>query len=330
MNIHLLILLCAVIAAPTPRIAGVHDFGIVLRTGEGPDGCDRFGAREPFVLADGRHYRLFYDGLGPEGPMACLATSDDLIHWLRCGPILKRGAKGAPDSACACSPWVIRDGDVWQMFYVGSRRVNPPPDCLAHTPLATMRATAPSSAGPWTRRDDLAGISPIRGTWFDASATPGAIIRTARGYEMFISGSSGHSSPMNRTVGLTWTRNLSEPWRSLEPILPASEQVENASIWHDEASGMWYLFVNHVTDPYWWRPASAVRLYWSRDYRRWNPLDKAVVLDGSNCAWAPHLGIGMATVIQVGQRLAMVYDAQPDNGPRSIGLAWIDLPIHLR
>lgn len=82
------------------------------------------------------------------------------------------------------------------------------------------------------------------------------------------------------------------------------------------------------------RPVPAARdavwVYWSRDPERWNPADKAVVLDGRSCRWSSAC-IGLASVARVGDRLALFYDAPGGAGAghmrRSIGLAWLDLPL---
>src|SRR5215213_6124435 len=59
---------------------GLTDLGPVLRHGDGPDGCDRYGAREAIVYSDaatpGRWW-LHYDGAGDAGWLACAASSDD-------------------------------------------------------------------------------------------------------------------------------------------------------------------------------------------------------------------------------------------------------------
>ncbi len=78
-----------------------RDQGVVLRYGDGPEDCDKLGAREAIVFQSGGKYYLHYDGAGPRGWRACLAESDDLVHWTKKGPILDFGAPGEPDSACA-------------------------------------------------------------------------------------------------------------------------------------------------------------------------------------------------------------------------------------
>ena len=44
---------------------------------------------------------MHYDGAGTTGWLACLAVSDDLVHWTKKGPVLDLGRAGADDSASA-------------------------------------------------------------------------------------------------------------------------------------------------------------------------------------------------------------------------------------
>ena len=38
---------------------------------------------------------LHYDGAGPKGWLACLATSKDLVNWTKHEPVLDFGAQGS-------------------------------------------------------------------------------------------------------------------------------------------------------------------------------------------------------------------------------------------
>jgi hypothetical protein len=63
---------------------------------------------------------------------------------------------------------------------------------------------------------------------------------------------------------------------------------------------------------------------------RWNPDNKAVVLDGTNCRWSRKC-IGLPSVVKVDKRLAIFHDAPGGNSnshmKRDVGLAWLDLPL---
>ena len=71
-------------------------------------------------------------------------------------------------------------------------------------------------------------------------------------------------------------------------------------------------------------------MYWSKDLNKWEANHKAVVLDGKNCTWSRKC-IGMPSVVQIGKRLAIFYDAPGDDSKshmgRDIGLAWLNLPL---
>ncbi|MHB8901555.1 MAG: hypothetical protein ACYC6Y_22615, partial [Thermoguttaceae bacterium] len=73
-----------------------------------------------------------------------------------------------------------------------------------------------------------------------------------------------------------------------------------------------------------------VWVYWSKDLNQWSTDRKAVVLDGKNCTWSRKC-IGLPSVVQVIDRLAIVYDApggdRKSHMNRDVGLAWLDLPL---
>ncbi|MCF6286893.1 MAG: hypothetical protein L3K26_17145, partial [Candidatus Hydrogenedentes bacterium] len=76
----------------------------------------------------------------------------------------------------------------------------------------------------------------------------------------------------------------------------------------------------------------AIWVYWSKDLEHWRVEDKAVVLDGKNCRWSTKC-IGLPSVLPVGERLAIYYDApggtSTSHMERDIGLAWLDLPLRI-
>ena len=74
------------------------DQGVVLRHGDGPGKCDYLGARDIWVFESGGTYYMHYDAAGPAGWLAALATSKDLVHWVKQGPALELGKPGDDDS----------------------------------------------------------------------------------------------------------------------------------------------------------------------------------------------------------------------------------------
>ncbi len=310
-----------------------QDQGVVLRHGGGPGDCDRRGAREAIVFADNGTYYLHYDGAGPHGWLACLATSQDLVHWQKHGPVLDFGPPGQPDSASASAPWVIHDGEWWHMYYLGTPHVSPAPDFVPMFPYQTLTARSHSPAGPWEKQYDRAPFTAQPGTYYSSTASPGDLVKWHREFLMFFSASK-EDHGTKRTLSLARAKQLDGPWAvQPDPIFPPDEQVENSSLYFERSSKTWFLFTNHIgindrgqefTDAIW--------VYWSRDLNRWDRRHKAVVLDGRNCAWSQNC-IGMPTVIRVGERLALMYDAPGGDSlshmQRDIGLAWLDLPLKM-
>lgn len=302
------------------------DQGVVIRHGDGPGRCDLLGAREALIFQEDGTYHLFYDGAGPKGWLACLATSRDLKVWEKKGPILDLGKPGESDSASASSPWVVSDGKGWHMYYLGTPRATGAPDRIPSPPYLTMKARSRSLAGPWIKQPDVIPFRTRPGTYYQATASPGDIVKQGEDYLMFFSAS------FKRTIGIARTRDLDGAWMiDPRPIVPPDEQIENSSLYFEPSNKTWFLFTNHIgcyrnTPEY----TDAVWVYWSQDLNAWDAANKAVVLDGRNCTWSKRC-IGMPSVIVVGKRLAIFYDAPGGDSTshmeRDIGLGWLDLPL---
>jgi predicted GH43/DUF377 family glycosyl hydrolase len=312
------------------------DHGIVLRHGDGPDQCDYLGARDVWVWEHKGAYYMLYDGTGPKAWLACLATSKDLVNWTKKGPVLDLGQAGEDDSASASYGVTFFNGTDWDMFYLGTPHAKPPPDLVPYFPYLTMKARSLSPTGPWIKQRDVIPFRPKPGTYYSTTASPGHVVRHGDKFLMFFSSST--IRPVLRTLGIARTGDLNGPWSiDPEPIVPMEEQVENTSLYHDEASDTWFLFTNHVGVENGLEYTDAIWVYWSKDLTHWDRTHKAVVLDRQNCTWSKHI-IGVPSVVKVGNRLAIFYDGNSaDNIPagikshmnRDVGLAWLDLPLIL-
>lgn len=308
------------------------DEGIVMKYGDGKDSCDTYGAREAVVNKEGDTYYLFYDGAGKRGWLACLAESKDLRHWTKKGPILTLGGPGKNDSKSASSPWVIKEKNEWHMFYVGAKNTTPAPYRIPSLPYLTMKAKATSLRGPWIKQYDVTALPPKDDSYYSVTSSPGYVVKHNGEFFMFFSGATPDGKGIKRTLGLARTKDLNSSWKiEEEPVVPIAEQIENSSVYYEPTTKTWFLFTNHVgIDEKGGEYTDAIWVYWSKDIHKWNPQDKAVALDGINSIWAKG-AIGMPTVIKQGNRLALLYDAaegtSTDHMFRSIGLAWIDLPL---
>ncbi len=306
------------------------DQGVVLRHGDGPDGSDALGARDVWAFRSGDQYFMHYDAAGPSGWLAALATSSDGARFDKRGPILQLGRNGEGDSASASYGTTYFDGRDWHMFYLGTPNSTSPPDRIPAFPYLTMKAISRSPTGPWTKQPEVAPFRPQPGSYYSETASPGQIVRHGDDYLQFF------SAAMPRTIGIARTRDLNGPWTiNPSPILPPSEQIENASLYFQESTKTWFLFTNHVGLRDGVEFTDAIWVYWTQDLERWDPARKAVVLDGRNSNWSKTV-IGLPSVLPIGDRLAIYYDGLSADGAagepfshmrRDIGLAWLDLPI---
>jgi predicted GH43/DUF377 family glycosyl hydrolase len=309
-----------------------RDEGIVLRHGDGPDSCDVYGAREAIVFEENGLYYLHYDGAGKAGWQACLAVSRDLTAWTKKGVVLRLGEAGKLDCKSASSPWVIKEGKTWHMFYLGTPNVSPPPDRIPSFPYLTMKARSASPEGPWEKQYDVVPFVPRKGTYYEATASPGFIVNSGSEFLQFFSASIMAGPNIKRTLGIARTNDLDATWKvDAAPIMPLEEQIENSSLFFEEKNNRWFLFTNHIgLDEKGVEYTDAIWVYWSNDLNTWNVHDKAIVLDGQNCTWANGT-IGMPSVIKVGTKLALLYDGREGKSTehmrRDIGLAWLDLPL---
>ncbi len=308
------------------------DHGIVLRYGDGPGKCDLLGARDVWVFEDDGTYYLHYDAAGPNGWLCSQAVSKDLLTWEKKGPILDFGKPDEEDSKSASYGVTYFDGQEWHMFYLGTPNVSDPPDLVPSFPYLTMKAKGKSAAGPWIKQKDVVPFRTSPNTYYSITASPGMVIKHKDEYLQFFSATTqkpGNPS-VQRTLGIARTKDLDGPWTpDPQPMVPIEEQIENSTLYYEESISTWFLFTNHIgidegeyTDAIW--------VYWSKDLNRWDPENKAVVLDGQNCTWSDKC-IGLPSLVKSGQRLALFYDSpggtSTSHMKRHVGLAWLDLPL---
>ncbi len=298
--------------AATPRFEARYDAtdqGPIIRHGDGPDGCDAHGMREPSIVQQDSKFYLFYDGCAAPGWIACLATSDDLKTWKKHGRVLSLGPAGSDDSATASSPWLRKQGDTWYMYYLISAAASPAPDYVPIGPYLARMATSKSIMGPWIQHRDYV---PFRGTY------AGDIIWYHGEYMMFVNGGQG----------IARTKDLSKPW-TVDAKRQITLPMENSSIYFEPSNGYYWMFLNHIR-LYPYPHTDATYVFWTKNPNKWSDRDHAVVLDGRNSKWSKAI-TGMATVTKVGNRLAIFYDGNDSTDighmGRDIGLAWLDLPL---
>jgi predicted GH43/DUF377 family glycosyl hydrolase len=173
------------------------------------------------------------------------------------------------------------------------------------------------------------------GTYYADTASPGQIVKQGDEYLMFFSAAAYTAEPKKRlvrTLSIARTKNLDEEWAiDSQPALPPEHQIENSAVYFEPALETWFLFTNHIGLDGGGEYTESIWVYWSRNINVWNPEQRAIVLDRSNCSWSKRC-IGMPSVVRVGERLAVFYDAsttQSGNMGRDVGLAWLNLPLKI-
>lgn len=309
-----------------------RDAGPVLRHGDGPNRCDVYGSRDIWAYQDDGTLYMNYDGAGDQGWLACLATSEDGSNWTKQGSVLQLGAPGSDDGGSASYGVTYRaaPGD-WHMFYLGTPNTTSPPDRIPTFPYLTLKAHGPGPAGPWSKQPDVVPFRPQPGTYYSTTASPGQVVQHDGEYLQFFSASTQNAAGTQRTIGIARSHDLNGSWRiDPEPIVPLDEQIENTSLYYEQANDTWFLFTDHIALDAFGEYTDAALVYWTRDLNHWDPQDKAVVLDRTNCAWSPYV-IGLPSVVPVGGRLAVFYDGRPapdtSHMGRDVGVAWLDLPL---
>lgn len=321
---------------PLPSLRmDAKDYGAVIKYGDGPNQCDMLGARDVWVFEDKGTYYMHYDAAGPKGWLSSLAISKDLVNWEKKGPILDFGKPGEDDSKSAAYGVTYLDDDQWHMFYLGTPNVTAPPDLIPGFPYLTMKAKGSSPTGPWIKQKDVIPFRTKPGTYYLITVSPGHTIKNGDEYLQFFSATTKkEGNPcVQRTLGIARTKDLDGSWTvDPQPMVPIEEQIENSTIYYEEGIDTWFLFTNHIGIDEGTEFTDAIWVYWSKDLNKWNPENKAVVLDGNNCSWSNKC-IGLPSVVKVDNRLALFYDAPEGNSTshmkRNIGLAWLDLPLSI-
>jgi predicted GH43/DUF377 family glycosyl hydrolase len=316
-------------ARPDPALRlDAEDHGVVLRHGDGPGGCDALGARDVVTWRIDDTWYMNYDGAGATGWLCCFAISKDGEHWTKAGPVLELGAPGAPDAGSASYGVPVVAPDGWHLFYLGAAKTSAPPERIPAVPYVTLKARGPGPGGPWTKQPEVVPFAPAPGTFYADTASPGMVFNYNGAYYQAFSAASG--DPLQRGLGLAHTTDLNGPWTvEPAPLLPLTEQIENSAVFHEAANDTWFLFTNHVqlagqefNDSIW--------VYWSKDPTKWDPANKAVVLDGHNCCWSRRV-IGLPSIVPLEDRIALFYDGSSAPGTpmmgRDVGLAYLPRPL---
>lgn len=80
---------------------------------------DELSVTNPNVIFDGTKYHMWYKGSDAMYSRIHYATSEDCLNWKKQGVVVPLGNDGESDSHHINDPFVIFDGNVFKMWYVG-------------------------------------------------------------------------------------------------------------------------------------------------------------------------------------------------------------------
>ena len=142
-------------------------------------------------------YRMYYSGVSPDLRAIGYATSTDGITWTkRSTPVLLPGLPGTRDAFAVANPSVIKDGDLYKMWYEGDDSTFKAIGYATSVDGVTWeRAGLPSTL----QQDPLGGGDPkIR---FGIYAP--TVWKTATGYKMLFVGRNANDPTATRLLGAT-------------------------------------------------------------------------------------------------------------------------------
>jgi hypothetical protein len=258
------------------RMSSVRDMGVVLQSASS-------GLAYPVAEYDRSGFHLFYEMPDSDDPRCRLAISADGVSWTRQGLV-----------------------NLSATFFAGHWHLD------YSDQFAPLIASPDQIGGAWMRRAHGPSFLPndliAAGEPISEHAQAQSAVRNNGRWLLFLTDAG--RIEMGRAV------TADDPWQiSAERILPASEILTWADVWHDEQSSRWFLFTVHGADAIW--------IYWTTDPMRWNPKHKAIVADRTNTRC---LFFGRPAVVEAKDRLFLFYERRDSSEERrKIGL--VTFPI---
>lgn len=246
------------------------------------DGWDSYGVAGAWVLKENGIYKMWYSGHDGITFRIGSAVSKDGINWERLDtPVFDIGTSGSWDDAHAAYPFVMKDGNLYKMWYYGFGSSPKHPPSIGY-------ATSIDGIN-WERYDANPVLSPGEtGSWDDEMLGYPVIIKEGKIYKMWYAGANvyekwqiGYAESKD---GVKWTKFLApalvpgekDEWDGFAVSYPMVISVKGGYY-------MWYTGIDARKDG----SAMRIGLAYSKDGISWDKGDK-----GTKPALEPQIDIG--------------------------------------
>ncbi len=177
----------------------------------------------PTVIKDDGIFRMWYGAGGVPSTAVGYATSPDGLHWQKHPlPVLQRGAPGEWDSSIIGPGTVIRENNIFKMWYWGGRGSWPESEIQIGLAVSTdgikwFKQDNPATVQAPFRQSDPVVAAGVPGAWDFLRVWSPAVLATASGYEMWYTGREDHFSTAQlvgyatSADGITWVKFPGNP-----------------------------------------------------------------------------------------------------------------------
>jgi predicted GH43/DUF377 family glycosyl hydrolase len=238
-------------------------------------GFDSSQAAFPFVLKEADSYRMWYGAHDGTNGRVSHAVSYNGIEWTKraVNPVLDVGPSGSWDDLAADHPAIIKDGDLYKMWYSGhdgssshQRRIG-----YAHSNDG-VTWTKPNLGLFYyggSKNNNIVLVNGSAGSWDQRFVTFPVVIKDGGIYKMWYEGWSGNSGQIGYAEsldGINWAKSTSNPILSPEIGWESFQVGEPSVIKVDSTYHMWYFGGTGIgTDAKIGHATSIDGMIWTRD-----------------------------------------------------------------
>jgi predicted GH43/DUF377 family glycosyl hydrolase len=148
------------------------------------------------VIKDGNVYKMWYSGSNGSNYRIIYCTSTDGISWSNFQMVVDIGSEGTYDTVFAYIPYVIKDGNVYKMWYTGYDGTN----------RRVIYCTSTDGIS-WSNFQMVVDIG-SEGTYDTIRSYAACVIKDGNVYKMWYSGSNGSNYRIiycTSTDGISWS-----------------------------------------------------------------------------------------------------------------------------